>query len=440
MSGSNRTGGFGRSLALRLGFVFGAMTLFTLIASATLLVLDQDEATTGNATTASPTDEATGTATPSPRPARSPTPASTTPAVTPNPSDIPAGGDQPSGPLPDVHGNIPENVNASSQMITMQQELNSLIEEYRAISGIDVGIAVTDLQTGQTVSVNGNKVHKTGCVINLYALLAAVTEFQAGNASPSSNYTNIKEGIGGSHPPFVRAFLDNYFGSYNTGVQRANELMDSWGLKITDYDHVPYYGGSDDPPPNIATALETNITLTQLWNRQLFNEEWSQYTLDVLRDGYAYVAYIIPKYLPWYATVGHKIGYFWDYDGWVNNDVGIVTFTGADGTDKSYAISYYSQFAPSEYAGYSFGARLSLKVWNHMAPIYGVSGQGDIPYIPPATRPPAPPPPPTEPPTDPPTEPPTAEPTPVPTPSPSPTKSPSPTPTRSPSPPPSPTP
>ena len=55
-------------------------------------------------------------------------------------------------------------------------------------------------------------------------------------------------------------------------------------------------------------------------------------------------------------TVGHKIGYYWDYDGWVNNDVGIVSWAGADGTTKAYAISYFSQYAPSEAAGYTFGA------------------------------------------------------------------------------------
>lgn len=429
MTDSNTGGGFGRSFALRLGVVFAALSFFALIAFGAILLLDQDEAATGSATTVSPT------ATVSPRPTAKPTQkpsATVTPLqVTPNPSDVPAGGDQPSGPLPDVEGNIPENVNAGPEMIALQGELASLIDQYRQISGIDTAIAVTDMQTGETISVGGNTVHKTGCVINFYALLAAVSEFQQGNASPWTNTTNIKEGIGGSHPPFVRAFLQNYFGTDLAGIARAQELMASWGLTITTYDHVPYYGLSENPPPNIATALETNLILQKLWKRELFNEEWTNYTIDVLNDGYAYVAYIIPKYLPWNTEVGHKIGYFWDYDGWVNNDIGIVQFTGSDGLEKAYAISYYSQQAPSEYAGYSFGARLSLKVWNTMGPKYGAYAMPDVPYIPPATQPPAPP---TEPPTDTPTPPPTPAPTAAPTPSPSPTKSPSPTPTLSPSP------
>jgi hypothetical protein len=148
------------------------------------------------------------------------------------------------------------------------------------------------------------------------------------------------------------------------------------------------------------------------------------------------VDYILPKYLPYTATVGHKIGYFWDYDGWVNNDVGLVTFTGSDGKEHWYAISYFSQFAPSEYAGYSFGARISLAVWNFMAPRYGVAAQPVVTYAPPPPSTPVPTPGPTPEPTPTPTASPIAT-TPPPTRTPSPT--PVPTPTRSPSPAPTPT-
>ncbi|MEO8458705.1 MAG: hypothetical protein ABI559_12950, partial [Chloroflexota bacterium] len=109
------------------------------------------------------------------------------------------------------------------------------------------------------------------------------------------------------------------------------------------------------------------------------------------------------------------IGYYWDYDGWVNNDVGIVSFPDANGQTKAYAISYFSQYAPSEVAGYTFGQTLSLDAYNFMAGRYGTY---------------SPPPPPTEPPT----EVPTAEPTPVPTAAPTPTPTIAPIPTRTPAP------
>jgi Beta-lactamase enzyme family len=348
-------------------------------------------------------------------------PTATPPPETPAPADAGTGGDQSTGPLPSAHGGIPENVNASPEFLALRDALEGSIAAYAdSVGGIDVAIAVTDLQNGQSISVGGNVLHRTGCVINMFALLAAVSEFQAGNASPAGLGALIKKGIGGSYPPDVKNFTQRVFGDYSTGTYRARELMAGWGMSASYFDHIPYYGG-DAPGPNILTALETNDILARLWNDQLFNAEWSSYTIGVLRDSFAYVNYIIPGRLPAGAKVAHKIGYYADYDGWVNNDAGIVSFTGADGVQKAYAITYLSQMAGSEKIGYSFGAKLSRDVWDWMVGKYGV-------FTPPTPVPtPQPTPEPTPPPTPEPTPPPTPEPTPAPTPSPSPAPSASPT-------------
>jgi hypothetical protein len=387
-----------------------------LVAFIGIMVLSDDSSASGQGVAAH-----TQSPTPTKR-ATTPSPTVAAPTPTPDTETPQTGGDQPSGPLPDAQGNIPENVNLSAEMTSLRDQLTAMIAEYKvSVPSIDVGVAVTDLTTGETASVGGNVVHKTGCVINFFGLLSAVDVFEAGQGSPSGQEYSIRKGIGGSSPPEVRNFLGNTFGNYQDGVQHARDLMASWGLKIASYDHVPYYGSSDNPPPNIVTPLEMNSVLTRLHRGQLFDAEWTNYTISVLNDSYAYVNYILPKYLPSTATVGHKIGYFWDYDGWVNNDVGLVSFTGADGQTKSYAISYFSQFAPSEYAGYSFGARISLAVWNFMAPRYGVSAQPVVTFAPP-------------PPVTPPPEP-TAPPEPAPTPTePTPTSSAQPTPSATPTP------
>ena len=307
------------------------------------------------------------------------------------------------------------------------------------IGGIEVGIAITDLQTGETISVGGNSPHKTGCVINMFALMAATDRFQEGVASPDWVSWSVQKGIGGSFPPEVKNFLGVIFGDFRAGEAHARTLMDEWGLETAQFDHVPYYG-TEPYQPNILTALEANDVLARLWDGELFNPEWTDYTIGVLRNSFSYVDYILPKYLPWNATVGHKIGYHWDFDGWVNNDVGIVSFTGEDGEQKAYAISYFSQYAPTEYHGYSFGARLSLIVWNFMAPRYGLLPQAAPPLVHPGPPPPTPAP--TATPTD--TPLPTVSPTPtvtpffsttVPTPTPAPTAATeTPTPTATPAP------
>ena len=195
------------------------------------------------------------------------------------------------------------------------------------------------------------------------------------------------------------------------------------------FDHVPYYGSG---VPNILTALEMNDVLVRLYRGELFDPQWTAYTIQKLTEIASYLQYILPGRLPSGATVIHKIGFFVDYDGWVNNDAGIVTFKGSDGQTKVYSISYFSQQGRTEYQGYSFGARLSRVVWDHMAPKYGFVGS--------APPPPPPPPPPPAPPTAAPTPvvtatpaptatiPPTATPTPLATASPTPSPQPTPTP------------
>ncbi len=360
------------------------------LGTAVFLIASQDEApaSTPGAATATATATASPSVAPSPTTSRSPSPS-------PSPSSSPSalvgepqvGGDQPGTVVPDSHGTRPENT-AEDELLGLRDILESEINAYVSqIGGIGIGIAVTDLQTGETVSVNGNSVHKTGCVINLFALMAAVDRFEDGAASPGSVSWSVQKGIGGSFPPEVRNFLGVIFGDFHAGEAHARSLMDEWGMETFQFDHVPYYG-SEPYEPNILTALETNDILSRLWYGELFDAEWTDYAVGVLRNSFAYVDHILPKYLPWNAEVGHKIGYHWDFDGWVNNDVGLVSFVGADGTEKAYAISYYSQYAPTEYHGFSFGSRLSLIVWNFMAPRYGLAPQAAPPAVHPGPPPP----------------------------------------------------
>ena len=335
--------------------------------------------------TATATATASPAATPSPTTQSSPSP-SASPSPPPLVDDPQTGGDQPGTVVPDTHGTRPENT-AEEELLGLRDILQGEIDAYVVqTGGIEVGIAVTDLQTGETISVGGNSPHKTGCVINMFALMAAVDRFQDGAASPDRVSYSVQKGIGGSFPPEVKNFLGVVFGDFRAGVEHARTLMDDWGMETYQFDHVPYYG-TEPYQSNILTALETNDILARLWWGELFDPEWTDYTIGVLRNTFSYIDYILPKYLPWNATVGHKIGYHWDYDGWVNNDVGIVSFTGEDGQQKAYAISYFSQYAPSEYHGYAFGARLSLIVWNFMASRYGLAQQPAPPPVQPGPPP-----------------------------------------------------
>src|SRR3990170_1199312 len=345
-----------------------------------------------------------------------------------NPPAASDAGDQPAGPQSPLAGAArPENANASPQFLALRDALASEIAEYQVqVGSIDVAVAVTDLQTAETISVGGNDVHKTGCTINLFALLATVGEFEAGRGDPASVAYNIRVGIGGSYPPQVKQFLQKVFPSYEAGVARAQEMMRSWGMVVSEFHQVPYYPTGTQI--NALTAVETNLALTKLYRGEMFSPEWTTYTLAKLREVNAGLNYILPGRLPSSASVAHKIGYYSDRDGWVNNDAGIVTFTGSDGQQKAYAITYLSQKARTEYTGYSFGARLSRIAWDWFEATYRLGAEPPPP--PPPLPPPPPPPAPTAPPpvgTPAPEPPPPPPPTPQPTPSPTPGVSPTPT-------------
>ncbi len=301
---------------------------------------------------------ATTTSTPAPLPT----------VVLPPGGEAPSGGDQPSGPPPAPRvGSLPENA-ASAEFMTLQDALRREIDAYRASTGTDAAIAVTDLQTSETISVQGNVAKRNGCTINMYALLAITSEFEAGRGDPASVAASVRSGIGDSYPPQVRAFLEVVFGDFHRGEQRARELMSSWGMSASLFDHVPYYGNGTQN--NLLTALENNQTWTKLYRGQLFDGQWTSYALARLHEIKPGLNYIIPGQLPPQASVAHKIGYYHDIDGWVVADAGVVTFADRTGQQRAYVVTYLSERAPTEAAGYSFGARLSRMVWDWMHPRY----------------------------------------------------------------------
>jgi hypothetical protein len=368
----------------------GAAVAVVLAASVTGIVLATRGG--GNASSEEPSVQADATdVDSSPTSAARATPtkkAAATPTVILPPGGPPdPGGDRPAGPPAAAPvGSLPENSNASGDFLALRNRLQSEIDAYHASTGTEVAFAVTDLQTDQTISVNGNRAQRTGCTIHLFALLAITGEFEAGRGDPGSVAASVRSGIGDSYPPNVRAFLDAVFGNFHRGEARAREQMASWGMTASLFDHVAYYG--DGTRNNLLTALETNMVLTKLYRGQLFSGEWTSYALQRLHEIKPGLNYIIPGQLPPEASVAHKIGYYADSDGWVVADAGIVSFAGRGGT-RTYIVTYLSQKAPSEPAGYTFGAELSKITWDWMYGQY----KDRVPPTPTRTntpRPPAP--------------------------------------------------
>jgi hypothetical protein len=147
--------------------------------------------------------------------------------------------------------------------------------------------------------------------------------------------------------------------------------MGQIGLRDSVFDHIPFYGQEQD---NFLTAQEANLALAQLWWGQLYSSEWTEYTLRVLRNSSTGLNYIIPGQLPAGVQVGHKIGYHWDVDGWVQNNVGIVSWTNGTGETRAFAISIFTSGAPAQWhSNDNIGAEISRMVYDWFAAQYATS-------------------------------------------------------------------
>jgi YVTN family beta-propeller protein len=246
----------------------------------------------------------------------------------------------------------------SEEFLALQVLLEDRVRNYYG----DVAICVADLQTNEQICVNGDALHSTGCTINMFSLFVAMEEFMAGRARVEDWAYWIKIGIGHSSPPQVAVFIQGLKGSLEEGARRADELMQSWGMKDSVFGYLPGYPGQAWRP-NILTASETNMILAKLYREELFSPEWTAYAIDRLLDIKPGLNYVLPLFLPAQVRVAHKIGYYQGWNGWVYNDVGIVMMTQGD-KQVAYAISYLSQVMPTEYAAYIFGAELSKIVYD----------------------------------------------------------------------------
>ena len=119
-------------------------------------------------------------------------------------------------------------------MLALRDQLDAEILAYQAQGHIDVAVAVTDMQTNETISIQGNTSPSHGCTIMTVrrcSRRSASSRPAAGIPQPSP--TRIKKGIGGSYPPEVKRLLDSVFGSYLTGTYRGRELMSGWGMRTS---------------------------------------------------------------------------------------------------------------------------------------------------------------------------------------------------------------
>jgi len=252
-------------------------------------------------------------------------------------------------------------------LLALRDRLAAAIEE----SGINAAVAVTDLQTGESIDVNGDDPRHAGCTLNWFVLLSNVIDVQEGRYPESEVASLISRTIWGSNPVTARDLLiQSGGGSVEGGVLKVRRLLEGLGLTRSVFDHPPGYSEqyTTDGSLNTLTANDMNRALTAFYRGEVVNEQWRDYLLEKMTNVKQGLQYLLPAGVG-NARVSHKNGFTWMPGGWVDNDIGIVVFDSSDGP-RAYAISFYSQDVPWEYADVPLGQTLSRLAWEYFAAKY----------------------------------------------------------------------
>ncbi len=292
-------------------------------------------------------------ATPSPSPSPSPSPTPTpepTPTPTPTPEPTP---EPPPQAFLDLQATLEEQIAAHPH-------------------AAEIAVAVTDLQTGHTIHVNGDRPHLSGCVMNLFVIIETVRMAQDGELELADIESLVRATTWSSNA-YTAMLLYGVAGGSETleGVRRVAALLEELELDGSLINHPPGYGhisrGVD--ANNWVTALDTNRALGLLYHSELLDEEHTAFVLDAMSNVTIGLNYLTASGVPADVTVSHKNGFFPSSSGYIDNDIGIVRFE-RGGEEHAYAVSFYSQYNPYKLSQIHLAQTMMANIWDYFDEAY----------------------------------------------------------------------
>jgi hypothetical protein len=287
--------------------------------------------------------------------------------ITPQPAPSPTFGvDKPvDEPLPAPTLTPVSGRTLAADLIDLRTALEKAVDAY-PVSG-KYAVAVTDLQTGETVGVDGDTLRLSGCTINLFVLFQVAVDLEAGKYSRERVDALVRSTIWSSNA--VTAFgLYQVVGDGDAtrGVGVVAELIERLALEGLVLDHPPGYPehslGRDSN--NWVTAEAMNAALAAFWRGDVVGQEYRDWLLERLtavKPGLNYLTAAVPT-----GKVSHKNGFFLGDTGYVDNDAGIIRLASGQ-TEYAYAVTFLSQEVPREYGDVVLGQKLGRLAHEVMA-------------------------------------------------------------------------
>jgi beta-lactamase class A len=244
-----------------------------------------------------------------------------------------------------------------ADFVDLRSALKKAIDSY-PVRGV-YAVAVTDLQSGETVSVNGGVPQLSGCTINLFVLFQVAIDLEAGKYPLALVDELVRDTTWSSDAVTARELYEIVGdGDATEGVRLVDDLIRKrLGIEGVVLDHPPAYPDDslDRAFNNWVTAEAMNQALAALWRGEVVGPKYRGYLLEVLEDvkpGLNYLTAAVPK-----ARVSHKNGFLAGDTGYIDNDVGIIRLTRGD-QEFAYAVSFFSQEVPTEYGDIVLAQRL----------------------------------------------------------------------------------
>lgn len=220
-------------------------------------------------------------------------------------------------------------------------------------------VAVTDLRTGETVSVNGDRPQLAGCSINYFLLLQVTRDLQAGRHTITEVDGLVRTTTWSSNATtalhLYRVLGD---GDALAGVARVDALIrEELRLPNTILNHPPAFAGAINlrGGDNWLSANDANTALAALWRGEGLTPEWRSYLLDRLAAVEPGLNYLVGSVEG--AVVHHKNGFFWYSGGYVDNDIGIVRLLVND-EEVPFAMSFLSEEVRTRYGDLALAREL----------------------------------------------------------------------------------
>ena len=260
------------------------------------------------------------------------------------------------GPLPD----------SNAFMDDLAIELSGMVAGWAG----DNAVTVTDLQTGYTISTNGDRQQQAACTMKVFMMMGVAQDIEAGKYRHEDIADLVESAMGPSNTYPARELIAlTGDGSIAAGIARINGFMQALGMTDSIVTHPPGYPGDDygyGLGDNVVTTNDLNRALAKLWHGEAgLSKSATDYVLWSMTLSIEGQSYSLGGGIPSSVTLYHKIGLL--YEPWSTwNDFGIFVFE-REGQQVAYAISYlganYGLGHDDWKDAYYHGSEISAAAW-----------------------------------------------------------------------------